>query len=65
MFGASWASGGLARIMIDSSNLVGEVVSEEFARQANLAGEACQKEIETAAAAGKMQIIGRCYPIRL
>ena len=65
MFGASWASGGLARIMIDSSNLVGEVVSEEFARQANLAGEACQKEIETAAAAGKMQIIVRFYPVKL
>ena len=41
------------------------MVSEEFARQANLAGEPCQKDIETAAAAGKMQIIGRCYPIRL
>ena len=65
MFGASWASGGLARIMIDSSNLVGEVVSEELARQANLAGEACQKEIETAAAAGKMQIIVRFYPVKL
>ena len=57
--------GGLARIMIDSGNLVGDVVSEEFAWQANLAGEPCQKEIETAAAAGKMRIIGRCYPIRL
>ena len=33
--------GGLARIMIDSGNLVGDVVSEEFARQANLAGKPC------------------------
>ena len=45
--------------MIDSGNLVGDVVSEEFAWQANLASEACQKEIETATASGKMQIIGR------
>ena len=66
MSGASWASrGGLAQIMIDSGNLVGDVVSEEFAWQANLAGEPCQKEKETAAAAGKMQIIRRCYPVKL
>ena len=39
--------------------------SGEFARQANLASEACQKEIETAAAVSKMQIIGRCYPVQL
>ena len=52
--------------MIDSGNLVGDVVSEEFAGQANLAGEPRQKEIETAAAAaGKMQIIRRCYPVKL
>ena len=51
--------------MIDSGNLVGDVVSEEFTWQANLAGKPCQKEIETAAAAGKMQIIGRCYPVKL
>ena len=57
--------GSLARIMIDSGNLVGDVVSEEFARQANLASEACRKEIETAATASKMQIIGRCYPVKL
>ena len=31
----------------------------------NLAGEACWKEIETAAAASKMQIIWRCYPVQL
>ena len=57
--------GSLARIMIDSGNLVGDEVSEEFARQANLASEPCQKEIETTAAGGKMQIIGRCYPVTL
>ena len=65
VWGLMGLPGGLARIIIDSGNLVGDVVSEEFARQANLAGEPCQKDIETAAAAGKMQIIGRCYPIRL
>ena len=40
-------------------------MSEEFARQANLASESCRKEIETAAAASKMQIVGRCYPVKL
>ena len=66
MSGASWASrGGLAQIMIDSGNLVGDVVSEEFTWQANLAGKPCQKEIETTAAAGKMQIIRRCYHVTL
>ena len=65
VWGLMGLPGGLARIMIDSGNLVGDVVSEEFARQANLAGEACQKEIKTAAAGGKMQIIGRCYPVKL
>ena len=57
--------GSLARIMIDSGNLVGDLVSEDFARQANLAGKACRKEIETAAAVSKMQIIRRCYPVQL
>ena len=65
VWGLMGLRGGLARIMIDSSNLVGDVVSEEFDQQANLAGEACQKEIETATSAGKMQIIGRCYPVNL
>ena len=65
VWGLMGLPGGLARIMIDSSNLVGDVVSVEFARQANLASGPCQKEIETAAAAGKMQIIGRCYPVQL
>ena len=65
VWGLMGLPGGLARIMIDSGNLVGDVVSEEFAQQANLAGEPCRKEIETAAAASKMQIIGRCYPIKL
>ena len=51
--------------MIDSGNLVGDLVSEDFARQANLAGKACRKEIETAAAVSKMQIIRRCYPVQL
>ena len=65
VWGLMGLPGSLARIMIDSGNLVGDVVSEEFARQANLAGESCRKEIETAAAASKMQIIGRCYPVKL
>ena len=60
VWGLMGLPGSLARI--DSGNLVGDVVSEDFAGQANLAGEACRKEIETAAAASKMQIIGRCYP---
>ena len=65
VWGLMGLPGSLARIMIDSGNLVGDVVSEDFARQANLAGEACWKEIKTAAAASKMQIIWRCYPVQL
>ena len=65
VWGLMGLPGSLARIMIDSSNLVGDMVSEDFAQQANLAGEACRKEIETAATASKMQIIGRCYPVQL
>ena len=65
VWGLMGLPGSLARIMVDSGNLVGDVVSEEFAQQANLAGESCWKEIETAAAASKMQIIGRCYPVKL
>ena len=65
LWGLMGLPGSLARIMIDSGTLVGDVVSEEFARQANLASEACQKEIKTAAAASKMQNIGRCYPVQL
>ena len=37
VWGLMGLPGGLARIMIDSGNLVEDVVSEEFARQANLA----------------------------
>ena len=65
VWGLMGLPGSLARIMIDSGNLVRDVVSEDFARQANLTGEACRKEIETAATASKMQIIGRCYPVQL
>ena len=65
VWGLMGLPGSLARIMIDSGNLVGDVVSEDFAWQVNLAGKACQKEIETAAAASKMQIIRRCYPVQL
>ena len=65
LWGLMGLPGSLARIMIDSGNLVGDVVWEEFARQANLASEACQKEIKTAAAASKMQIVGSCYPVKL
>ena len=65
MWGLMGTPGNLARIMIDSSNLVGDVVSEEFTRQANLTGESCRKEIKTATTAGKMQIIGRCHPVKL
>ena len=65
VWGLMGLPGSLARIMIDSGNLVGDVVSEDFARQVNVAGEACRKEIETTAAASKMQIIGRCYPVQL
>ena len=65
VWGLMGLPGSLARIMVDSGNLVGDVVSEEFAQQANLAGESCWKEIETAAAASKMQIIRRCYPVKL
>ena len=54
VWGLMGLPGGLACIMIDSGNLVGDVVSEEIARQANLAGKPCQKEIETTAAEGKM-----------
>ena len=65
VWGLMGLPGSLARIMIDSGNLVGDVVSKEFTRQANLAGEACRKEIKTAATTSKMQIIGRCYPVQL
>ena len=65
VWGLMGLPGSLARIMIDSGNLVGDVVSEDFAWQANLAGEACRKEIETTATASKMQIIRRCYPVKL
>ena len=65
VWGLMGLPGSSARIMIDSGNLVGDVVSEEFAWQVNLAGESCQKEIETATAASKMQIIVRCYPVKL
>ena len=65
VWGLMGLPGSSARIMIDSGNLVGDVVSEEFAWQVNLAGESCQKEIETATAASKLQIIVRCYPVKL
>ena len=65
LWGLMGLPGSLARIMIDRGNLVGDVVSEDFARQANLTGKACWKEIETTAATSKMQIIGRCYPVQL
>ena len=42
VWGLMGLPGSLTRIMIDSGNLVGDVVSEDFARQANLAGEACR-----------------------
>ena len=53
--------------MIDSGNLVGDVVSEESPGRrtwpAKRVGRRSSKE--TATAAGKMRIIGRCYPVKL
>ena len=45
VWGLMGLPGGLACIMIDSGNLVGDVVSEEFAQQANLAGESGRRTL--------------------
>ena len=65
MSGASWASRGVGPNHDRQRQPSRRRGVRGIRRQANLAGEPCQKEIETAAAGGKMQIIGRCYPVKL
>ena len=46
VWGLMGLPGSSARIMIDSGNLVGDVVSEEFAWQVNLAGESVRRRLK-------------------
>ena len=55
------------RVMIDSGNTVGDLVSEEFAEELGLVGEPFTGKIEvpTAAAANMLQVVGQCNRLQL
>ena len=55
------------RVMIDSGNTVGALVSEEFAEELGLVGETFTGEIEvpTAAAANMLQVVWQCNRLQI
>ena len=50
---------------IDSGNLVGDIVSEEFACWVGMSGEPCRRKVETAATVRMLLIVRQCKPVSL
>ena len=55
----------VAKMLIDSGNLVSDLVSEEFAKLARFQYEPVQRKIGTAAKGGSVSIIGKCKPFKV
>jgi hypothetical protein len=55
----------LAKMLIDSGNLVDDLISEEFARLLKVKYTPEEKSVGTAAKGGSVQIIGRSEPIKI
>jgi len=55
----------IVKMLVDSGNLVSDLVSEEFARQVGAKFDPVQKRVGTAAKGGSVNIVGRCRPFKL
>ena len=55
----------LAKMLVDSGNLVNDLISEEFAKQLKVKFTPINKAVGTASKGGSVQIIGRSQPIQL
>jgi Reverse transcriptase (RNA-dependent DNA polymerase)/RNase H-like domain found in reverse transcriptase/Integrase core domain/Integrase zinc binding domain len=55
----------VAKMLIDSGNLVNDLISEEFAKTIKAQYTPIEKSVGTAAKGGSVKIIGRCEPIKL
>ena len=51
--------------MVDSGNLVGDLMYEVFAQDLGIESRPCSRRIDTTAAAGDVQVVGRCRPVAL
>ena len=54
-----------AKLMVDSGNLVGDLMYEVFAQDLGIESRPCSRRINTTAAAGDVQVVGRCRPVAL
>ena len=52
-------------MLVDSGNLVSDLISEEFAQLARVPYEPVQKKVGTAAKGGSVNIIGKCKPFKI
>ena len=52
-------------MLVDSGNLVNDLISEDFAKKTGVKYEQIEKKVGTAAKGGSVQIIGRSQPIKL
>ena len=55
----------IAKMLVDSGNLVSDLISEEFAKLARVPYEPVQKKVGTAAKGGSVNIIGKCKPFKI
>ena len=55
----------IAKMLVDSGNLVSDLISEEFAQLARVPYEPVQKKVGTAAKGGSVNIIGKCKPFKI
>ena len=55
----------IAKMLVDSENLVNDLISEEFAKLARVPYEPVQKKVGTAAKGGSVNIIGKCKPFKI
>jgi Reverse transcriptase (RNA-dependent DNA polymerase)/RNase H-like domain found in reverse transcriptase len=55
----------VAKMLIDSGNLVSDLISEEFAKSQRVKSKPIQKTVGTAAKGGSVEIIGQSEPIKI
>jgi hypothetical protein len=55
----------VAKMLVDSGNLVNDLISEEFAKQIRVKYTPVERKVGTAAKGGSVKITGRSEPIRI
>ena len=55
----------VAKLLIDSGNLVSDLISEDFAHKLRIKIEPAERSVGTAKKGGSVSIVGRCKPFKL